>query len=135
MKTAIILLMALVPIAAEAQTDKLATFRAVFLREVKEAGIVGIHHPEGSWKRAFFGKYESTSIGCGAECGCFTPANYAFYSDVNGIVEKGSSGSAMFTAAGQVIGQLFGTCSLCPDALDCWQEVRSIQEKRPPWTN
>lgn len=86
----------------------------------EEAGTVGIHHPGGSWKRAFFGKYESTSIACGAECGCFTPANYAFYSDVNGIVEKGSSGSAMFTTAGQVIGQLFGTCSLCPDTLDCW---------------
>jgi hypothetical protein len=39
---------------------------------------------------------------------------------VNGIVEPGSSGSAMFTNSGQVIGQLFGTCSLCPDAFDCW---------------
>jgi hypothetical protein len=86
----------------------------------EEIGVVGIHHPAGSWKRAFFGEYESTSLGCGADCGCFTPANYAFYSDVNGIVEPGSSGSAMFTSSGQVIGQLFGTCSLCPDAFNCF---------------
>lgn len=86
----------------------------------EEIGTVGIHHPEGSWKRAFFGQYESTATSCGFECGCFTPANYAFYSDVDGIVEPGSSGSAMFTSSGQVVGQLFGTCSLCPDDFDCF---------------
>jgi hypothetical protein len=86
----------------------------------ESAGVVGVHHPHGSWKRAFFGEYHSTSLGCGADCGCFTPANYAFYSDVDGIVEPGSSGSAMFTSSGQVIGQLYGSCSLCPDAFDCF---------------
>jgi len=85
----------------------------------EELGVYGIHHPAGSWKRIVFGHYVSTSFDCGSDCGCFTPTNYAFYRDDFGVVEPGSSGSAMFMSTGQVIGQLYGSCSLCPDEFDC----------------
>ncbi|MGE0481322.1 MAG: hypothetical protein AB7Q17_12705 [Phycisphaerae bacterium] len=85
----------------------------------QEAGVIGIHHPAGSWKRAAFGHFESLSIDCGADCGCFDSAYYAFYDLDRGIIQGGSSGSGMFNGAGQLIGQLFGHCTLCPDAEDC----------------
>lgn len=85
----------------------------------QESGIAAIHHPAGSWKRAAFGHFESLSIDCGADCGCFDSAYYAFYDLDNGIIQGGSSGSGMFNASGQIIGQLFGHCTLCPDAEDC----------------
>ena len=86
----------------------------------EELGVFGVHHPRGDWKRAHFGHYESLSIGCGSDCGCFTPANYAFYQLDRGVMEPGSSGSGMFDAQGRILGQLFGSCSLCPDDFDCF---------------
>lgn len=86
----------------------------------EELGEYCVHHPAGSWKRVVFGLYHSTP--CSLECGCFTPINYTFFSNYDGWVEPGSSGSAMFTPAGRVIGQLFGTCSLCPEAFDCFED-------------
>ena len=85
----------------------------------QEGGAYGIHHPKGASKRVTFGHYVSLSTDCGADCGCFTPINYAFYVIDRGIIEGGSSGSAMFNSTGQVIGQLFGHCTLCPDGEDC----------------
>lgn len=85
----------------------------------EEVGAVGIHHPAGSYKRVVFGHYVPLATDCGPDCGCPAPANYAFYKDDDGLIQGGSSGSGMFTTGGQLIGQLFGHCSLCPDAEDC----------------
>jgi hypothetical protein len=86
----------------------------------EEQGVYGVSHPSGDWKRAHFAHYESLSTDCGLDCGCFTPANYAFYKIDNGIIQGGSSGSGMFDAQGRLLGQLFGHCSLCPDSEDCF---------------
>jgi lysyl endopeptidase len=86
----------------------------------EELGVFGVHHPRGDWKRAHFGHYESLSTGCGLDCACFTPTNYAFYQIDRGVMEPGSSGSGMFDAQGRILGQLFGNCTLCPDAYDCF---------------
>lgn len=83
------------------------------------SGVVGIHHPNGSWKRAVYAHFQSLATDCGADCGCFDSAFYAFYDVDDGIIQGGSSGSGMFNAQGQLIGQLFGHCTLCPDAEDC----------------
>ncbi len=85
----------------------------------QDSGVAGIHHPQGSWKRFCSGVFEDFSIGCGADCDCFDSANYAFYDLTDGIVQGGSSGSGMFNSSGQLLGQLFGHCTLCPDAEDC----------------
>lgn len=85
----------------------------------QESGEYGIHHPAGSPKRVTFGHYVGLSTDCGADCGCFTPINYAFYVIDRGVIQGGSSGSGMFNGQGQLIGQLFGHCTLCPDAEDC----------------
>ncbi|TWT43878.1 Lysyl endopeptidase precursor [Phycisphaerae bacterium RAS1] len=82
----------------------------------EEIGDVGIHHPQGSHKRAVFGHYVTF---CDTDCSCFSQTNYAYYTADDGIVQGGSSGSGMFTTSGQIIGQLYGHCGLCPDAEDC----------------
>jgi hypothetical protein len=77
----------------------------------------GIHHPAGSWKRAVF----VSPVGiCGGCTFCADPSDYDFYDMDNGLIEGGSSGSGVFNSAGQLAGQLYGTC--CPDPADCGDE-------------
>jgi hypothetical protein len=65
------------------------------------AEIVGIHHPRGDFKRISFGN--------------LVDADAEYWSIVwyDGVTEPGSSGSPIFNAAGQVIGQLLGGSSFC----------------------
>lgn len=74
------------------------------------SGAYGIHHPGGSWKRVTF----LSDIGFCPTClFCLNPANFDYYHQDRGLIEGGSSGSGVFNASGQLVGQLFGTC--CTD--------------------
>jgi lysyl endopeptidase len=67
--------------------------------------VVGIHHPEGSYKRISFGNtIQSQTVVVGSD-----PAPAPLYHDVGwtlGITEPGSSGSPMFSGPGIVSGML-----------------------------
>jgi hypothetical protein len=85
-------------------------------------GSYGIHHPQGSWKRAYF----VTDVGFCPGCE-FCPSNdsdeFDFYDILSGIEEDGSSGSGVFTGDGLLCGQLYGNCcfnaSCAGEDLDC----------------
>lgn len=65
------------------------------------AAITGIHHPGGSYKRISFGNVSGIET---------------YFWDVrwsSGVTENGSSGSPLFNANQQVIGQLYGGTSAC----------------------
>lgn len=70
--------------------------------------LTGIHHPDGSYKRISFGKRT------------FSDANYWYVRWDNGVTEPGSSGSPLFNADQQFIGQLYGGYSSCslPNGID-----------------
>lgn len=63
--------------------------------------LVGIHHPEGDYKRISFGVTQGEN------------ANFRTVRWTRGVTEVGSSGSPLFNARQQVIGQLFGGDSDC----------------------
>jgi len=63
--------------------------------------ITGIHHPDGDYKRISFGT--ATALN----------ANYWRIAWTRGVTEPGSSGSPIFNAQRQVIGQLYGGSSSC----------------------
>jgi hypothetical protein len=63
--------------------------------------ITGIHHPKGDYKRISFGTLDTE-----------TP-NYWFIQWSRGVTEPGSSGSPIFNAQKQLIGQLYGGNSFC----------------------
>ena len=73
------------------------------------AGLTGIHHPSGSWKRISFGQRvadDSGAIANGANIDV-APAN--LYLQIlwdRGRVEHGSSGSPLFSGPGVVVGNL-----------------------------
>ena len=75
----------------------------------------GVHHPKGSWKRVV--DLADVVIGCGSK----DPTDYDSYDQVDGLTQKGSSGSGAFTSSGQLAGQLWGVCSATtdPDDLSC----------------
>jgi hypothetical protein len=58
--------------------------------------LTGIHHPTGAYKRISFGKYYSSDSG-------FWAVQWK-----SGVTEPGSSGSPLFNASQEVIGQLNG---------------------------
>lgn len=65
------------------------------------AAVTGIHHPSGDFKRISFGKVVSAE------------ADYWHIQWSRGITEPGSSGSPLFNAAQEFIGQLYGGLSSC----------------------
>jgi S1-C subfamily serine protease len=82
------------------------------------AGVFAFHYPQGDYE-----KYSAGSVsGFYASCGlysCDSPSSVAgnnyFYTVkwTQGITDVGSSGGALFSSNGQVIGQLFGGYSSC----------------------
>lgn len=72
--------------------------------------LAGIHHPDGSYKRISFGKLD------------FSDVNYWDVQWSSGVTEPGSSGSPLFNASKQFIGQLYGGYSTCsdPDGIDSY---------------
>lgn len=70
--------------------------------------MTGIHHPEGSYKRICFGNVVESD------------SNYWTLHWSTGTTEQGSSGSAVFNANKQLIGQLRGGSASCdnPNGLD-----------------
>lgn len=65
------------------------------------AAVTGIHHPSGDFKRISFGQVNSSD------------ADYWSIQWSRGITEPGSSGSPLFNAAQEFIGQLYGGGSSC----------------------
>jgi len=63
--------------------------------------VIGIHHPDGSWKRINFGHYNSAN------------KNYWSVQWSQGVTEPGSSGSPLFDAEHRFVGQLWGGSSSC----------------------
>lgn len=63
--------------------------------------LVGIHHPDGSYKRLSIANLDSSD------------ANYWYVQWSSGVTEPGSSGSPLFNASKQFIGQLYGGESAC----------------------
>ena len=51
----------------------------------------GVHHPKGSWKRVVF--LEDVVIGCGTK----DPTDFDSYDQIDGLTQKGSSGSGALT--------------------------------------
>jgi len=81
--------------------------------------VVGIHHPNGDWKRVSF-MHETTSDLVIITCsGTLFPSQYHYCYVDSGMTEGGSSGSGLFNAAGQVMGQLYGTCCVAWLGTDC----------------
>lgn len=70
------------------------------------ATFVGIHHPDGSWKRVTF-LHEHIIVSCDTS---LTHSNYHYCEQDSGITEPGSSGSGIFDDGGRVMGQLYGVC-------------------------
>ncbi len=84
---------------------------------VNGTDAVGIHHPEGDFKRLSFG-FKDESSACPS-------ANFDRISWTNGVTEPGSSGSGIFRVdTHQLFGQLLGGPSFCgadPSSLfDCY---------------
>ena len=72
----------------------------------------GIHHPAGSWKRVTF----LSNVGFCPACEfCGDGTDYAYFDMDNGVSEPGSSGSGVFNSAGQLGGQLLGSCDIGGD--------------------
>jgi len=72
------------------------------------AGEYGVHHPKGSWKRVVF--LEDVGA-CPLSCWCFDATDFDYYDRIDGLTQKGSSGSGVFTSDGKFAGQLQGVCS------------------------
>jgi hypothetical protein len=78
------------------------------------ASAAGIHHPVGDVKKISFGTVDGISslgyLGSILGSGPFHRTSWT-----QGVTEPGSSGSALFNAAQQVVGQLYGGYSSCFD--------------------
>jgi len=81
------------------------------------ASLVGIHHPEASWKRISFGDRiaDADAVVEGSDA----PANLYYQINMDkGVVEPGSSGSPLFSSPGIIVGTLtYGPSS--PDLTAC----------------
>jgi hypothetical protein len=71
--------------------------------------VRGIHHPGGSWKRYARGVTTGESPICCTPL-CTSRFIYNDWSAGDGVTEGGSSGSPLFNAAWEVLGQLYGVC-------------------------
>ncbi len=63
--------------------------------------LAGIHHPDGSYKRISFGRWDSQDT------------DFWYVQWYDGVTEPGSSGSPLFNAQQEFIGQLYGGYSAC----------------------
>ncbi len=72
--------------------------------------LTGIHHPQGDYKRISIGVLQGEN------------ANFRTVRWTRGVTEVGSSGSPLFNAKQQVIGQLYGGDSDCSN-LDPYQQI------------
>jgi len=70
------------------------------------ASFVGIHHPDGSWKRVTF-QHEQRVV---STCTNSPMSQYHYCLQDDGVTEGGSSGSGIFNDTGQLMGQLLGSC-------------------------
>lgn len=77
--------------------------------------FVGIHHPNGSFKRGTIFAREDNPFSCPLR----PPDQYLYGRITAGMVEGGSSGSAVFNDEGQVLGQLYGRCNVFGDNYTC----------------
>ena len=67
--------------------------------------LVGIHHPEGSWKRISFGERTNDMTAVVGDSVAPAALYFAVQMD-NGRTEPGSSGSPLFSSPGVVVGTL-----------------------------
>ncbi|MDX1776373.1 MAG: hypothetical protein R3297_07305, partial [Desulfobulbales bacterium] len=104
--------------------------------ETSVSGAYGVHHPKGSWKRWV----QLDSVGVCASCICLNGYYFDFYNMLNGLVQKGSSGSGVFNSSGQLAGQLSMICSqtithpddmTCNDTDDFWAVYGEFEETYP----
>lgn len=99
-------------------------------KSLEESVIVGIHHPMADYKKISISSTEHLSLDCWSECftksmaeknlveasfssSNFLPFHWKIQPWLNGTTEPGSSGSGLFNAQGQVIGQLHGGNAVC----------------------
>jgi len=86
--------------------------------QVAGVAVAGLHHPRGDLLKISFGTLRgqtfctAPSAGTAFQCGGST-GNYYQVGWNQGTTEGGSSGSALFNSANQVIGTLYGGSSSC----------------------
>jgi len=81
---------------------------AAWTTAIPSGTVQGIHHPGGSWKRYALGATTTAQPICGT-----LPTSRFVYNDWTpnmGVTEGGSSGSPLFNANFEVVGQLYGVC-------------------------
>ncbi len=71
------------------------------------ATVMGIHHPQGSYKRYS----EGTTTLQSPTCGILPTTRYLYNDWTIGQTEPGSSGSPLFDQNWRIVGQLFGFCA------------------------
>ena len=86
--------------------------------QVVGSAVTGLHHPRGDLLKISFGTIGGqtfcTPPGAGTEFQCIgNSGNYYQINWSRGTTEGGSSGSAIFNSANQVIGTLYGGSSTC----------------------
>jgi lysyl endopeptidase len=120
-------------VLAEVEEEIPQTYR-VFLSgfnaiEVPEEKIsVGIHHPKGDIKKISFSEFPLTSSNWrSAE---HQNTHWKIQKWTNGTTEPGSSGSPLFNARHQIIGQLTGGSASCfnPDGYDLYGKLSKSWE-------
>lgn len=84
------------------------------------AALVGIHHPNFSWKRISGGnRYPDQGFGTELPAESYYQIRWQ-----SGHTEGGSSGSGLFNASGQLVGTLFGGDSYCNMGQDLYGRLR-----------
>jgi hypothetical protein len=83
---------------------------------------IGVHHPGGSYKRYAAYNYVSD----GARCSTLPNSQFYYLRWFDGRTEGGSSGSPLFNDAGQVIGQLYGSCYFTGADLESCTPVTNV---------
>ncbi|MBY0311704.1 MAG: serine protease [Phycisphaerales bacterium] len=83
---------------------------------------IGVHHPGGTYKR--YAAYNFVSSG--PSCGSLPLSQFYWLRWFDGRTEGGSSGSPLFNDSGQIIGQLYGTCSFTGADLNSCTPVTNV---------
>ena len=82
--------------------------------------VRGIHHPGGSFKR--FSEGFTTM----AQPICFPTLRFVSNDWTVGVTEGGSSGSPLFNANWEVVGQLYGACYINTPGCDNPQDYNNV---------